>query len=261
MWQERESSDRGAEATSAMIVVEDDPLVLRAVRQCLERAGYPAPRCASTAAEGLALIAEQPPALVLMDITLAGPLDGVAAAERLRPEQHIALVYLSASADERTLQRAEATAPSGYVLKPFEREQLLCTVRMALARRRSDLEDARRQERLQRGLRALSAQVVNLEADAAPARHRDRGAAGEVDGGAAARLSRLTRREWEVARGLYVEGRVAALASALFLSEHTVRNHLKAIFRKLHISSQQELLALFRAGAALPACAGAGAPP
>lgn len=253
MRQESESND------PAIVVVEDDPLVVRAVRQCLERGGYPAPRCASTAADGLALIAEQPPALVLMDIALAGPLDGVAAAQRLRPEQHIALVYLSAHADERTLERAAATAPSGYVLKPFERGQLLCTVRMALARRRSDLEEATRQERLQRGLRSLGSLVADLEADAAAARHR--GAGGEVPEGAVARLSRLTRREWEVARGLYMEGRVAALASALSLSEHTVRNHLKAIFRKLHISSQQELLALFRGGAALQVYAGVGSPP
>jgi CheY-like chemotaxis protein len=72
--------------------------------------------------------------LVLMDIRLKGAMDGIEAAEEIRDRFGIPVVYLTALADEDTLQRAKATEPYGYILKPFEERELYTAIEMALCK-------------------------------------------------------------------------------------------------------------------------------
>src|SRR5262249_22108151 len=74
------------------------------------------------------------PDLVLMDIRLKGPMDGVEAAQRLRARYGIPVTYLTAYADDETLARAQTTAPYGYLVKPFDERELHATIQMALYR-------------------------------------------------------------------------------------------------------------------------------
>jgi DNA-binding NarL/FixJ family response regulator len=76
------------------------------------------------------------PDLVLMDIRLAGPSDGIEAAERLRALLDIHVVYLTANSDLSTVERAKATEPYGYVLKPVRPLDLRCCLELALHRAR-----------------------------------------------------------------------------------------------------------------------------
>ncbi len=70
--------------------------------------------------------------MVLMDIMLQGAIDGVTAAERIRARLAIPVVYLTAYADEQTLQRAKITEPYGYLVKPFKERELHIAIDMAL---------------------------------------------------------------------------------------------------------------------------------
>lgn len=89
-----------------------------------------------------------------MDIRLKGGMDGIEAAEKLREEFSIPVVYLTAYADEGTLERAKVTGPFGYILKPFN-EKELCSIEMALYKHRMDQELKESEERYRQLVRFL----------------------------------------------------------------------------------------------------------
>ena len=82
----------------------------------------------------LSQAAEARPDLVLMDIALRDGPDGIAAAERLRAELAVPVVFLTAFADAETLDRAKRASPHGYIVKPFDGRDLRATIEIALYR-------------------------------------------------------------------------------------------------------------------------------
>src|SRR5690606_23612381 len=102
----------------------------------------------SDGVEALGLIEEKRPALVLMDIGIEGELDGIETASRIPAEYHIPVIYLTAFSEEATLERARATRPYGFLLKPFADQELHATIQMALERRQTELALRASEERL-----------------------------------------------------------------------------------------------------------------
>ena len=117
---------------SRILVVEDDRVVARDIQDHLTRIGHTVVGLAARGEDALPLAIQSQPDLVLMDIRLEGEIDGIDAAEQIRDCCRIPVVYLTAYADDQTLQRAGATEPFGYLLKPFEDSQLRTTIEMAL---------------------------------------------------------------------------------------------------------------------------------
>ncbi len=125
--------------TNAIIlVVEDEIIIARDIQDTLKSLGYAVPAITSSGKEALEKAAEMYPDLVLMDIRLKGDMDGVEAAQQIRARFDIPVVYLTAYADDETLQRAKITEPFGYVLKPFEVRELRSTIEMALYKHEMD---------------------------------------------------------------------------------------------------------------------------
>ncbi len=62
--------------------------------------------------------------IILMDIGLPGEIDGINAAEIIGKDLHIPVIFLSALSDRRTVSRAKATEPCGYIVKPFKEAEL-----------------------------------------------------------------------------------------------------------------------------------------
>ena len=89
---------------------------------------------ASYGNEAVEKAAEMRPDLVLMDIRLKGAMNGVEAAQEIRARFDIPVVYLTALADENTLQRAKVTEPCGYISKPFGERELQAAIEIALQR-------------------------------------------------------------------------------------------------------------------------------
>lgn len=119
-------------SNAQILVVEDEAIVAREIQNTLKSFGYDVPAVASTANQAIEEAQENHPNLVLMDIRLKGGTDGVTAAEQIRARFRIPVVYVTAYADEETLQRAKITEPYGYILKPFEDRELHTNIEIAL---------------------------------------------------------------------------------------------------------------------------------
>jgi CheY-like chemotaxis protein len=115
-----------------VMVVEDESIVAKDLELTLVRLGYSVPAMASTADDALNKARLYRPDLVLMDIHLRGATDGIAAAQRLRREMNIPVIYLTAYADDDTVARARDTEPFGYLLKPFNERELRSMLEVAL---------------------------------------------------------------------------------------------------------------------------------
>lgn len=115
-----------------ILVVEDDRIVARDIRQQLEAMGHAVTAMTADGADAAALASASKADIVLMDIRLAGPVDGIQAAQTIREQCDIPVIFLTAYADDETIRRANLTEPFGYLLKPFETTQLRTVVEMAL---------------------------------------------------------------------------------------------------------------------------------
>lgn len=117
-----------------ILVVEDEAIVAKDIQNTLKGLGYDAPEVAHTGQDAIEKTRAIWPDLVLMDIHLRGPMDGVEAAEHIRAEADIPVIYVTAYSDRETLERAKITSPIGYIIKPFEERELHTTIEMALYR-------------------------------------------------------------------------------------------------------------------------------
>lgn len=137
-----------------VMVVEDEGVVALNLRQRLQKLGYEVPVVVSSGEDALAQIAQLRPDIVLMDIHIDGDMDGIETASRIPPELMVPVIYLTAYSEETTLDRARATRPYGYLLKPFSERELHATIKMALERRASDVAMRNSEERLRLALAA-----------------------------------------------------------------------------------------------------------
>jgi two-component system cell cycle sensor histidine kinase/response regulator CckA len=145
-----------------ILVVEDEGIVALNIQSGLESLGYDVPVVVDSGEEAVEEAERTRPDLVLMDIMLAGELDGVEAAEQIRERFNIPVIYLTAYADEDTLRRARIAEPFGYLLKPFEERELHTTIEIALYRHKAE-------ESLRRAHDELEIRVQERTADLAGA--------------------------------------------------------------------------------------------
>jgi PAS domain S-box-containing protein len=116
------------------------------LQQTLVELGYDAFAIASSAEAAMTRADERCPDLVIMDIRIKGPHDGIQAATLLKEKFSIAIIYLTAHADEAMIQRAKKTEPDGYLLKPVKAVELRTTVEIALHRHQVERMRARTAE-------------------------------------------------------------------------------------------------------------------
>jgi len=117
-----------------ILVVEDEVIVAQDLAGRLTKLGYAVTATVSSGEEAIQKAIENPPDLVLMDIVLKGDMDGVTAAEKIRTNRNVPTVFLTAYADDQTLQRAKLTDPFGYIIKPFQQHDLRVAIEIALHR-------------------------------------------------------------------------------------------------------------------------------
>jgi PAS domain S-box-containing protein len=147
-----------------ILIVEDHTIVARGIAEQLALLGYEPVAQTALGEQALVLAEQLRPDLVLMDIQLAGELDGIRAAQAIREQFAIPVVFLTALEGDETLERAKAAEPFGYVVKPFQDRELRAVIEMALHKHRA-LAALRESEQRFRDLAELLPQTV-YEADA-----------------------------------------------------------------------------------------------
>src|SRR5438477_3624768 len=130
---------RGDSAPS-ILMVDDDPHVLRSLRAALESHGYRV-RSAATGPIALEACATERPDVVLLDLALPG-LDGVEVCRRLRSWSRVPILVLSARVHEAQKVQALDAGADDYVTKPFGTEELLARIRAALRRDQARIDEA-----------------------------------------------------------------------------------------------------------------------
>jgi PAS domain S-box-containing protein len=123
-----------------ILVVEDEVIVARTITNQLTQLGYTVVGTASSGAAAIAKASQTQPDLVLMDVMLKGDMDGITAASQICTQRDVPIVFLTAYADENTLQRAKNTLPLGYVVKPFSPGELRVAVELALFKHQVEKE-------------------------------------------------------------------------------------------------------------------------
>jgi len=120
------------EERKKILLIEDEVIVGSDIKQVLEYRGYIVSDVISTGEKALKTADKFKPDLALMDIKLAGDMDGIETAKHIRKRYDVPIVYLTALGDEKTFQRARQTEPFGYIYKPAEEKDLVATVETAL---------------------------------------------------------------------------------------------------------------------------------
>lgn len=120
-----------------ILIVEDEALVAESLREDLEGLGYAVVGVIDSGERVVETVAETKPDLILMDIHLAGGVDGIDAAFQAKVEFDVPVIYLTAYADDKTLSRASTTTPAAYLMKPINERELIANISMALAARGS----------------------------------------------------------------------------------------------------------------------------
>lgn len=118
--------------TASILIVEDEGLIALDLRRKLEQAGYKVPAVADNATDALLAVERHQPSLVLMDIRIRGPQDGIETAGLIRQRFQVPVMFVTAHADRDTLERARITEPFGYIVKPFHSVDFRAMIEMAL---------------------------------------------------------------------------------------------------------------------------------
>jgi len=114
-------------------IVEDELIIAEALRQMLVSMGYLTTEIATRYSEAVDMIESEKPDLVLLDINLAGQLDGVDLAYVIRKNFNTPIIFLTANTDPKTIQRVKQVNPSAFLAKPISKEQLFSAIEIAVS--------------------------------------------------------------------------------------------------------------------------------
>jgi two-component system, LytTR family, response regulator LytT len=123
-----------------VVVVEDESIVAKDIQNSLKNMGYGVPAVVSSGEKAIEAVHKFRPDLVLMDIMLKGEMSGIEAAKIIKDRFDIPVIFLTAYADEDTLDKAKPSVPYGYVIKPFKEKELETTIEMAINKHIQDTE-------------------------------------------------------------------------------------------------------------------------
>ena len=121
-----------SESAVRVLVVEDELLYADQVESMLLGMGYETVGPAASAQVALALYRTEPIDLVLLDIGLRGPTDGLQLAEQLLAHSPVPLIFLTSFGDEQTFQLAQAVGPAAYLTKPAVADTLHRAIALAV---------------------------------------------------------------------------------------------------------------------------------
>ena len=192
-----------------ILIVEDEPLVAEDIAGHLEFLGFGVASIVHSGEEAVEYLKKNSPEAALLDITLSGTKDGIEVAQYINDHNKIPFVYLTSHADRSTIDRVKSTHPGGYLIKPFDENDLLTCIELALSNHIQ--QTTSKQE--------LTLEQVNEHIE-----------------------SPLSEREFEILLEMKSGKTNVALAETLFVSVNTIKSHLQNIYSKMDVKNRTEAL-------------------
>ena len=147
-----------------ILIVEDENIVAKDIETRLKKFGYQVFGLVSTGEEAIKKVTEKAPDLVLMDIRLKGKMDGVETAQLIHQTFDIPVIFITANADEKTLERAKVTDPFGYIIKPFKEKELKTTIEITLNKYQMERKLKQSEQWLATVLKSIGDAVITSDA-------------------------------------------------------------------------------------------------
>ncbi len=123
-----------------ILIVEDESIVAKDIQNSLKKIGYQISAVVNSGDKAIREVEENKPDIILMDIMLKGSMTGIEAAKQIKERFSMPVIFLTAYADDNTLNKAKITEPYGYIIKPFREKELQTTIEMALYKYEKDEE-------------------------------------------------------------------------------------------------------------------------
>jgi CheY-like chemotaxis protein len=118
--------------TEKIMIVEDEAILALELKMILTQRGFTITSIASSGKKAILNADKDHPDLILMDISLNGAMNGIEAASIIRESADIPIIFLTAFAEQETIERAKMVMPFGYILKPYQERELSITIDNAL---------------------------------------------------------------------------------------------------------------------------------
>jgi two-component system, cell cycle sensor histidine kinase and response regulator CckA len=150
---------------ASILVVEDEAIVARDIQTTLSDLGYEVLDTAGSCEEAIHRASSRCPDLVLMDIRIQGQRDGIETAEMLRRRFRIPVVFLTAYADDTTIERAKKAQPYGYLVKPIKSNELRSVVEVSLYKHEIDTRLRERERWFSTTLRSIGDGVISTDVE------------------------------------------------------------------------------------------------
>lgn len=146
-----------------VLLAEDHPGTARIIRTTLEDFGYVIAGQATSGEALLAAVDTVHPDVVLLDVNLAGPLDGIQTADKMRERFDVPVVFVTGQDDEETIARLSSVEPLACVFKPFRDRQLRTAVELAIRHRERERRLRDRQRSIAITLSAIDDAVITAD--------------------------------------------------------------------------------------------------
>ncbi|MFH7030569.1 MAG: diguanylate cyclase domain-containing protein [Heteroscytonema crispum UTEX LB 1556] len=143
-----------------IIVVEDEEILAVDIRNSLQKLGYAVPQITDSGEDAIKKVAETHPHLVLLDICLAGEIDGIEVADIIWKNFHVPVLYLTDYSEDTKLQKKWLSEPVSYILKPFLERDLHIAVEMALYKHQIKKNFQQEKQKLMAILNSMGCAVV-----------------------------------------------------------------------------------------------------
>ncbi|MEM1324081.1 MAG: response regulator transcription factor [Bacteroidota bacterium] len=194
--------------TQKILIVEDDAIIAENIDARLRAVDFKVAGIAYDSETAIDMLANRQPDAVLLDINIAGSKDGIEVAEIINQHYQIPFIYLTSYSDKATLQRAKVTMPYGYIVKPFNEQDLLSALEMALYRH------TQQQQSKTPTIEAVNAHLLHP----------------------------LTKKEFEIALDICEGLTNKQLCEKHFVSLNTIKYHVKNLYMKLNVHHRPALM-------------------
>lgn len=142
-----------------IILVEDELLIAKETARQLKKLGYEVIDIVSSGADAIKSVCSNQPDLILMDIAIKGSMNGIETAQQINAINNVPIVYLTAYADDATIEAAASTGSFGYLVKPFNSRELNATIKIVVNKHQ---EQSIIQESLQQTVNQYSSEYQNI---------------------------------------------------------------------------------------------------